>query len=237
MGSSVLDLPESRLVSVSNGDLITVTCRGSGTLMWSSTSGIDIPSVTSIDSEGIYQLQDITLSTQELVIHSFSTSYQSEYMCSNSDNSENIILASSKFCEAISLVHVCSFFIFLFVAFIIYISAPIVYTSPRADVNISAVFFVGISSSISAIVWQFNGQQINTDSNSRYSTIQTQTSEILTVHSVDADVLGEYTVIITIGGASGNDSVELAFSGINYGQILINSALFTCILAFNPFHI
>ena len=94
------DVPESRLVSVSNGDLITVTCRGSGTLMWSSTSGIDIPSVTSIDSEDIYQLQDITASTQQLVIRSFTTSYQSEYMCSNSDNSESILLASCKFSEA-----------------------------------------------------------------------------------------------------------------------------------------
>ena len=94
------DVPESRLVTVSNGDMIIVTCRGSGTLMWSSTSGIDIPSVTSIDSEDIYQLQDITLSTQELVIRSFTTSYQSEYMCSNSDNSESIFLASCKFSEA-----------------------------------------------------------------------------------------------------------------------------------------
>ena len=76
------------------------------------------------------------------------------------------------------------------------------------------------SSSISAIVWQFNGQQINTDSNSRYSTIQTQTSEILTVHDADADVLGKYTVMITIGGASGNDSVELTFPGMTYRLII-----------------
>ena len=98
-------------------------------------------------------------------------------------------------------------------------STPIVYTSPSADVNISAVFSVG-SSSISAIVWQFNSLQINTDSNSRYSTIQTQTSEILTVHNVDADVLGEYTVMITIGGASRNDSVELTFPGMTYRLII-----------------
>ena len=211
VGSSAQDVLESRLVSVSNGDLITVTCRGSGTLMWSSTSGIDIPSVTLTDSEDIYQLQDITASTQQLVIRSFTTSYQSEYMCSNSDNSESIFLASCKFSEALNLL--ISNILFLFVAFIIYISTPIVYTSPSADVNISAVLFVG-SSSISAIVWQFNGQLINTDSNSRYSTIQTQTSDILTVHNVDADVLGKYTVIITIGGASRNDSVELTFPGM-----------------------
>ena len=72
------------------------------------------------------------------------------------------------------------------------------------------------------MVWQFNGQLINTNSNSRYSTIQTQTSEILTVH-VDADVLGEYTVIIIIGGASANDSVELSFPGMAYRLILINT--------------
>ena len=109
----MLDLPESRLVSVSNGDLITVTCRGSGTLMWSSTSGIDVPSVTLTDGEDIYQLQDITTSSQQLVIRSFTTSYQSEYMCSNSDNSENIFLASCKFSEAISLVHVHFFYFYL----------------------------------------------------------------------------------------------------------------------------
>ena len=109
----MLDLPESRLVSVSNGDLITVTCRGSGTLMWSSTSGIDVPSVTLTDGEDIYQLQDITTSSQQLVIRSFTTSYQSEYMCSNSDNSESIFLASCKFSEAISLVHVHFFYLYL----------------------------------------------------------------------------------------------------------------------------
>ena len=181
VGSSVLELPESRLVTASNGDMITVTCRGSGTLMWSSTSRIDIPSVTSIDGEDIYQLKDIVASTQQLVIRSFTPSYQNEYICSNSDNSENIFLASCKFSEAFFVV--ISIILYLFVAFIIYISTPIVYTSPSADVNITANFFVG-SSSISAIVWQFNSLQINTDSNSRYSTIQTQTSEILTVHNV-----------------------------------------------------
>ena len=217
VGSSAKDITESRLVIVSNGDMITVTCRGSGTLMWSSTSGIDIPSVTLTDSEDIYQLQDITASTQQLVIRSFTTSYQSEYMYSNSDNSENIFLASCKLCDTVNLLVLI--ILFLFVAFIIYISAPIVYTSPSADVNISAVFFVG-SSSISAIVWQLNGQLINTDSNSRYSTIQTQTSDILTVHNVDADVLGKYTVMITIGGSSGNDSVKLTFPGMTYSLII-----------------
>ena len=97
----MLDLPESRLVTVSNGDMITLTCRGSGTLMWSSASGIDIPSVTLTDSEDIYQLQDILASTQQLVIRSFTTSYQNEYMCSNSDNSESIFLASCKFSESL----------------------------------------------------------------------------------------------------------------------------------------
>ena len=97
----MLDLPESRLVTVSNGDMITLTCRGSGTLMWSSASGIDIPSVTLTDSEDIYQLQDILASTQQLVIRSFTTSYQNEYMCSNSDNSESFFLASCKFSESL----------------------------------------------------------------------------------------------------------------------------------------
>ena len=112
VGSSALELPESRLISVSNGDLITVTCRGSSTLMWSSTSGIDIPSVTLTDSEDIYQLQDITASSQQLVIHSFTTSYQSEYMCSNSDNSESIILASCKLCDTVDLLVLITVFYF-----------------------------------------------------------------------------------------------------------------------------
>ena len=108
----MLELPESRLVTVSNGDLITVTCRGSGTLMWSSISGIDIPSVTSTDSVDIYQLQDITSSTQQLVIRSFTTSYQSEYMCSNSDNSESIFLASCKLCDTVNLLVLIAVFYF-----------------------------------------------------------------------------------------------------------------------------
>ena len=112
VGSSVLELPESRLVTASNGDMITVTCRGSGTLMWFSTSRIDIPSVTSIDGEDIYQLKDIVASTQQLVIRSFTTSYQSEYICSNSDNSESIFLASSKLCDTVDLLVLITVFYF-----------------------------------------------------------------------------------------------------------------------------
>ena len=114
VGSSAQDVTESRLVIVSNGDMITVTCVGSGTLMWSSTSGIDIPSVTLTDSEDIYQLQDITASSQQLVIRSFTTSYQNEYMCSNSDNSESIFLASCKLCDTVNLlVLIAVFYLYL----------------------------------------------------------------------------------------------------------------------------
>ena len=105
VGTSNKAIPESRLLSIDGGTRVTITCRGSGNLSWSSSSGVPIPSFTG-STTGIYQRRDITTSIQELTIQPFGTTYQSEYTCSNLNNadiSESILLANCKFCKLLAL--------------------------------------------------------------------------------------------------------------------------------------
>ncbi len=95
-------IPESSLISIPDNNTVTVTCRGSGTLTWTSASGPVIPLVTGLTtSENVYQRNDITANTQQLVIVNFGTSNQNEYTCStntgNGPITESILLAGCKF--------------------------------------------------------------------------------------------------------------------------------------------
>ncbi len=102
VNSMATPIPESNIISIPDGSSVTVTCRGSDTLMWTSTSGPVIPLVTGLTtSETVYQRRDSTSNNQKLVIVNFGTSNQSEYTCStntgNGPITESILLAGCKF--------------------------------------------------------------------------------------------------------------------------------------------
>ncbi len=206
-------IPESSLIFISDGSTVSVTCRGSGILTWTSTSGPVIPLVTGLTtSETVYQRRDSTSNTQQLVIENFGTSNQNEYTCStntgNGQITESILLAGCKLTFDIENI---SIYAVLFAALAIYISSPIIYTSLGADTNITAAF-VG-SDNAPVITWMFNGQQIDPNTNSHYTTVTTSTSQTLIIHCVNNDVLGTYTVTISNGGSTQSDAVQIAFPG------------------------
>ncbi len=100
----------------------------------------------------------------------------------------------------------------MFAAFAIYISSLIIYTSLGADTNITAEF-VG-DGNAPVITWMFNGIQIDPNSSSLYSSVTTSTTQIIIIHNVNNDVLGTYTVMISNGGSTQSDSVQIAFPGV-----------------------
>ncbi len=102
VNSVATPIPESNIISIPDGNTVTVTCRGSGILTWTSTSGPVIPLVTGLTtSENVYQRRFSVYNTQQLVIVNFGTSNQSEYTCStntrNGQITESLLLAGCKF--------------------------------------------------------------------------------------------------------------------------------------------
>ena len=218
VGTSDIAIPESRLLSIDSDTRVTITCRGSGNLTWSSSSRVSIPSFT-VSTTEIYQRRDITTSTQELTILTFGTTYQSEYTCSNLNNadiSESILLANCKFCITLLALPFNSHKSFLFpspfLAFTIYIPPSTIYTSQGANSNITAVFYI-TSAATATITWFFDSMQIDTAGSARYSTVRVESTEILQVVKVDEGVLGDYMVMISSEGANQSDTVILAFPG------------------------
>ncbi len=207
-------IPQSSFISISDGSSVTVTCRGSGTLTWTSASGPVIPLVTGLSTSEtiIYQIRNNSSNTQQLVIINFGTSTQNEYTCSTNTAygqiTESILLAG---CKLIFDIENISIYAILFAALAIYIASPIIYTSLGADTNITAEFVGGANAPV--ITWMFNGQLIDTNTNSRYATITTSTIQTLIIHNVNNDIIGTYTVTISNGGSTQSDAVQIGFPG------------------------
>ena len=71
------------------------------------------------------------------------------------------------------------------------------------------------SSSNPTVQWYYQGSLIDTANSERYSTPEEEEDNrlSLSVESVDTDVLGMYTVSVTIGGTTENATVTLEFPG------------------------
>ena len=207
-------IPESKLLPIASGSAVLITCRGSGELIWSSSSGAAIPIFDVSSTNEIYQRHDINASTQDLTITNFGINYQNEYTCStgNAVIAENIYLANCKFLSTNYNFNYLLFYT-LYLALAVYILPSTVYTSQGTDANITATFHTpgGITATI---FWFFNGMQINTSSSKSYSTVQIQSSEILRVANIDTNVLGNYKVVIFAEGVNQSDTSTLSYPGI-----------------------
>ena len=72
------------VLHIADGTMLSVTCEGSGTLHWESSTGADIVVTSSINPpENIYQVYEATLNAQTLYIRSFSSAEEAEYTCSS----------------------------------------------------------------------------------------------------------------------------------------------------------
>ena len=61
--------------------------------------------------------------------------------------------------------------------------------------------------------WYLNGQRINIDSDNRYSSNTDGNQYTLQLRSVDASLLGEYEIVVTVQGQNSSDFVNLTFPG------------------------
>ena len=70
------------------------------------------------------------------------------------------------------------------------------------------------SFSTPTVQWYYQGSLIDTENNERYSTPSEEDSRLsLSVVGVASDVLGVYTVSVTVGGSTENATVYLEFPG------------------------
>ena len=70
------------------------------------------------------------------------------------------------------------------------------------------------SSSTPTVQWYHQGSLIDTANSKRYSAASEGDNRLsLSMESVDTDVLGVYTVSVTVGGSTENATVYLEFPG------------------------
>ncbi len=70
-----------------------------------------------------------------------------------------------------------------------------------------------------SVAWFFQGMLLDTTNNPRYSVSVAESGslQMLSVVNVNADVLGQYSVVVTVDGQNATDSVQLLHPGMAIG--------------------
>ena len=215
----------SDIYSVEDQSSVMLECFGTRNLQWNSSTGLEISLNRSDD---IYWSYDHTRDALALVIQNFTISYAAVYTCMS-----DLFMFDSGHLSLSLLITSCELFDVTCSPYSTYLSLSLSLSSTPPPLTANPAVFIqsniqyvlaGNSTTIEATVhaspadsalvqWYHNATLINTLNDTRYSTSQDGSAHRLEIENVSDNELGEYEVVVSVGGVNASDEITLEFFG------------------------